>query len=419
LVEQEPVLFNDTIFNNVAHGLIGSMYKDLSDEVKYQRIKNACEISNADEFIVRLHNQYETMVGEGGILLSGGQKQHIAIARAIVKDPKKLFLDEATSALDSQSKKIVQDALNKASKNRTTIIVTHRLSTIRNATKIIVMNEGAVIEYGSHYELMTKGSTYYNAQQLQQYNENSEVLIQPGNEIIEEHKYESMSSSILTNLKNNYEYTTWELIKKIIKISHPEFLIILMGLFVSIVNGCIYPIFAVIFSNILQSFTKIDNEQKRDAEFWSLMFLVIAVGTLICNFIQGTAFGYSGEKLILRVRSATFASILRQNISFFNEEKHTTGVLTSELALNATYLNGLASATLGTLLQLCFTVFGGLILALIVGWKFALVCMSCIPVMIGSGILRIKMLNGFQQKTKKAYERSAQFACESIKNIRT
>ncbi|RIB15052.1 P-loop containing nucleoside triphosphate hydrolase protein [Gigaspora rosea] len=283
------------------------------------------------------------------------------------------------------------------------------------------MNEGAVIEYGSHYELIAKGGTYYNlfnSQQLQQNNEVGEIIVQSEGEIIEEHKYES-TSSILTNIKNDYEYTTWELIKKILRISQPEILVILIGLFVSIVNGCIYPIFTVIFSNILQSFTKIDNELKRDAKIWSLMFLVIAVGTLICNFIQGTAFGYSGEKLILRVRSATFASILRQNISFFDEEKHTTGVLTSELALNATYLNGLAGATLSTLLQLCFTVFGGLILALIVGWKFALVCMSCIPVIIGSGILRIKMLNGFQQKTKKAYESSAQFACESTKNIRT
>ncbi|CAG8523871.1 9107_t:CDS:2 [Racocetra fulgida] len=105
--------------NNVAHGLIGSIYESMSDEEKYKMIKNACEISNADEFIVRLPNQYETMVGEGEILLPRGQKQHIAIARAIVKDSKILLLDEATSALGSISEKIVQNALNKTSKNRT------------------------------------------------------------------------------------------------------------------------------------------------------------------------------------------------------------------------------------------------------------------------------------------------------------
>ncbi|CAG8640496.1 27141_t:CDS:2, partial [Racocetra persica] len=119
LVEQEPVLFNDTIFNNIVYGLIDLIYEDISDEIKYKRIKNACEIFNADEFIVRLSNQYETIVAESGILLSRDQKQPITIARAIIKDLKILFLDKATSALDSQSKKIVQDVLNKASKNRT------------------------------------------------------------------------------------------------------------------------------------------------------------------------------------------------------------------------------------------------------------------------------------------------------------
>ncbi|CAG8476281.1 12161_t:CDS:2, partial [Racocetra persica] len=138
----------------------------------------------------------------------------------------------------------------------------------------------AVIEYGSHFELIAKGGTCYNLFNVQQLQQNIEV-------------------------------------GKIIVQSE--------GLLVLIVNGCIYLIFAVIFSNILQSFTKIDNELKRDAEFWSVMFLVIAVGTLICNFIQDTAFGYSGEKLILRVHSATFASILRQNISFFDKERHITG----------------------------------------------------------------------------------------------
>ncbi|KAF0388089.1 multidrug resistance protein MDR [Gigaspora margarita] len=161
------------------------------------------------------------------------------------------------------------------------------------------MNKGAVIECDNHDELMNKGSTYYNlanTQQLQQNNKVVEILVQSEGEIIEEYKYESMFS-ILTNIKNDYEYTIWELIKKILKISQPELLVILIGLFASIMNGCIYSIFAVIFSNILQSFTKIDTELKHDAEFWPLKFLVIAVSALICNFIQGTAFEYSGENL--------------------------------------------------------------------------------------------------------------------------
>ena len=129
------VLFNTTVAENVSHGLIGSIYKNLDKEKKREMIVQACIMANAHDFIMNLPDQYETNVGERGTLLSGGQKQRVAIARAIIKDPKILLLDEATSALDTQSEGIVQDALDKASKDRTTIVIAHRLSTIRNATK--------------------------------------------------------------------------------------------------------------------------------------------------------------------------------------------------------------------------------------------------------------------------------------------
>ncbi|CAB4489205.1 unnamed protein product [Rhizophagus irregularis] len=425
LVGQEPVLFNTTIAGNVAHGLIGSVYENIDKDKKQIMIEQACRMANAHDFIMNLPDKYETNVGERGFLLSGGQKQRIAIARAIVKDPKILLLDEATSALDTQSEGIVQDALDKASKNRTTIVIAHRLSTIRNATKIVVMNHGVIVESGTHDELMSKKGSYFNlveAQRIQQAKkakesteneDSSDVLVTARNEDIvpeEDHAIgrvitnKSASSAILVKrkadleagMKFDYEFTTIELLRKVTKINKPEIPFIILGLFSSIVSGVVYPVFAIIFAKIIQSFSKTGDELRNDAKFWALMFLVIAIVTMISNFIQGSSFGFSGENLTLRIRSMSYAAILRQDISFFDEEQHSAPF----------YKCALPSLS-------------GLIVALAIGWKLALVCLACIPLLVGSGALRMKMLSGFQQKNKLAYEYSAQIACEGAANIRT
>lgn len=172
LVSQEPTLFATTIRGNVAHGLVGTSWEHADSDEKFKMIKAACVKANADQFIEKLPEGYDTNVGERGFLLSGGQKQRIAIARAIVSDPAILLLDEATSALDTQSEGIVQDALNKASQGRTTITVAHRLSTIKDANCIYVMGDGALIESGTHDELLRDSDGAYarlvNAQKLRE-----------------------------------------------------------------------------------------------------------------------------------------------------------------------------------------------------------------------------------------------------------
>lgn len=146
LVSQEPILFNETIRTNIAYGNQGGATEE--------EIITATKASNAHNFITALPHGFDTNVGDRGVQLSGGQKQRIAIARAVLKNPKILLLDEATSALDAESERVVQDALDRVMVNRTTVVVAHRLTTIKNADIIAVVKNGVIAEKGKHDELM-------------------------------------------------------------------------------------------------------------------------------------------------------------------------------------------------------------------------------------------------------------------------
>ena len=151
LVSQDVVLFDDTIKNNISYANPIASEKD---------IKEACEFAAADQFIEKLPNKYETMVGENGVKLSGGQKQRVSIARAILKKSPIILLDEATSSLDSESERVVQNAINNLMKGRTTIVIAHRLSTIHDASKIFVLKKGEIIDYGNHETLIKNSNEY-------------------------------------------------------------------------------------------------------------------------------------------------------------------------------------------------------------------------------------------------------------------
>ncbi len=150
-VNQEAILFNDTIYNNIAFGVT---------DATPERVEEAARIANADDFIQETEHGYQTMIGDRGCRLSGGQRQRISIARAILKNPSVLILDEATSALDTESERLVQEALEKLMKGRTTIVIAHRLSTIVNADKICVLHRGRIVESGTHAELIALGAYY-------------------------------------------------------------------------------------------------------------------------------------------------------------------------------------------------------------------------------------------------------------------
>jgi len=166
-VGQEVTLFNDTIFNNLAYGKLG----DTSDV----DVKRAADAAHAGEFIRAMPAAYETLVGENGVLLSGGQRQRLAIARALLKNAPLLILDEATSALDTESERYVQAGLRALVANRTTFVIAHRLSTVEGADLIVVLDQGRVVETGSHAELLDANGHYANLYNIQ-FNDTEETL---------------------------------------------------------------------------------------------------------------------------------------------------------------------------------------------------------------------------------------------------
>ncbi|KAI3555130.1 ABC transporter, partial [Colletotrichum abscissum] len=461
LVSQEPTLFATTIYQNIRYGLIGTQHENASEEEQKKLIEEAAKMANAHDFISGLPEGYLTNVGERGFLLSGGQKQRIAIARAVVSNPKILLLDEATSALDTKSEGVVQAALEVASQGRTTITIAHRLSTIKDAHNIVVMSSGRIVEQGTHNDLLAKQGAYYNlvtAQNIACVNEmdaeEEEAIDAEDDEIIRKASRasdkgyvadpednmaaklqrtttsKSLSSIALQNRKDDGEvkYSLWTLIKLIASFNQKEWKLMLIGLVFSIICGGGNPTQAVFFAKQImtlsvpitpQTTQETLHQMKKDSDFWSAMYLMLAGVQFIAFVIQGIAFAKCSERLIHRVRDQAFRTMLRQDVAFFDKDSNTAGALTSFLSTETTHLAGLSGVTLGTLLMVTTTLVAALALAIAIGWKLALVCTATIPILIGCGFFRFWMLAHFQRRSKTAYSNSASYASEAISAIRT
>ncbi|THC93332.1 hypothetical protein EYZ11_007188 [Aspergillus tanneri] len=456
LVSQEPTLFATTIFGNIKHGLIGTAHEHESEKAICELVERAARMANAHDFITSLPEGYETDIGERGFLLSGGQKQRIAIARAMVSDPKILLLDEATSALDTKSEGVVQAALDKAAQGRTTVMVAHRLSTIKNADNIVVMSHGRIVEQGTHDDLLQKKGTYYNlaeAQRIatkQESRNQDEDLILPGTDYdlwrpefngnryssnkedqgedpdFQVDKTRSDRTALRTAVaKKGQEdvadnYTLFTLIRFVAGLNKKEWKYMVFGLLLSAVCGGGNPTQAVFFAKCITALSlplSESSEIRRQANFWSLMYLMLAFVQLLALISQGIAFSYCAERLTHRVRDRAFRYILRQDIAFF--DKRSSGALTSFLSTETSHLAGLSGITLMTILLLVTTLVASCAIGLAVGWKLSLVCMSTIPLLLACGYFRLAMLVRLEKEKKKAYEHSASYACEATSAIRT
>ncbi|KAJ3256598.1 ATP-binding cassette, sub-B (MDR TAP), member 4 [Boothiomyces macroporosus] len=422
MVTQEPVLFDTTIKENIILGLDAEHANapDLSD-----RIENACRQANCWDFIQKLPDKLDTKVGEAGGMLSGGQKQRIAIARAIIKNPSIILLDEATSALDTESERVVQAALETAAANRTTIIIAHRLSTVKNANLIVVMDAGEIIEQGTHAELLEKKGNYYNlvqAQELKTEDPQSPKITasSPAAEAEAIKKADLQTPDkgvvVLSLDKDNEKAKKPEgklNYGRLMAYNKPEYGLMALGIFGALCNGGIQPVFAIIFSKVLTILgTSLTNT-------YSLIFVGLACGAFITNFLQLGLLKYCGEKMTRRVRYQVFVALLKQEIGFFDMEENAAGALTSKLSEEANLVMGLTGPFFGAVLQSIAGVAVGLIIAFISCWQLSLVILGMVPLIAAAGYMQLQALVGFGSKTKAAYEAASQKASEAIQTIRT
>ncbi|XP_055660064.1 ATP-binding cassette sub-family B member 5 isoform X3 [Falco peregrinus] len=455
IVSQEPVLFATTIAENIRYGR-----EDISDA----EIEQAAKEANAFDFISRLPDKFNTIVGERGAQLSGGQKQRIAIARALARNPKILLLDEATSALDTQSESIVQAALDKARAGRTTIVIAHRLSTIRSADTIAGFEKGIVVEQGTHSELMLQKGVYYSLVMQQgcsnnvqddgtsedsedtggeEYEENyrndlvEELTLQdsfeesviPGRGSIRRRSSRYKSKRRSSKKKSSGKKKKKELeeenlpvvpYSRILALNKPEWLYVLLGVIAAAVSGGVHPAFAVIFGKIIGAFQETDPEKRsKNTLVLSLMFLLLGVITLAAYIIQGFMFGKAGEMLTMRLRSLSFRALLQQEVGWYDDQKNAVGVLLTRLATDASQVKGATGSRLGLTTMTVSTLLTAIVIAFVYGWQLTLLILACIPFVIATNAASVSSVSGHAAKDQKALEEAGRISTESVENIRT
>uniref|UniRef100_A0A8C9TJ96 Bile salt export pump n=1 Tax=Scleropages formosus TaxID=113540 RepID=A0A8C9TJ96_SCLFO len=457
IVEQEPVLFATTIGENIRFG---------RPDVSMEDIVKAAKEANAYNFIMDLPQKFDTLVGGGGGQMSGGQKQRIAIARALVRNPKILLLDMATSALDNESEAVVQEALDKVRLGRTTISIAHRLSTIKNVDVIVGFEHGRAVERGNHEELLERKGVYFTLVTLQ--SQGDQALNEKARQMFEADKPEvdtgkqnlSRAGSYRASLRYGLPQGPWPFrfclrwlpllslmplyvdllssiffalsqkeeeepqegapVVRILKYNFSEWPYMLFGSIGAAVNGGVNPMYSLLFSQILATFSMPDPEtQRQEIDGICLLFVIIGVVSLFMQILQGYAFSKSGELLTRRLRCMGFRAMLGQEIGWFDDHRNSPGALTTRLATDASQVQGATGSQIGMIVNSLTNIGVAIIISFYFSWKLTLVIICFLPFLALSGGFQATMLTGFAKEDKQAMEAAGQISGEALNNIRT
>uniref|UniRef100_A0A1I7ULB4 ABC-type xenobiotic transporter n=1 Tax=Caenorhabditis tropicalis TaxID=1561998 RepID=A0A1I7ULB4_9PELO len=422
IVSQEPVLFDGTIYENIKMG---------NEHATHDQVVEACKMANANDFIKRLPDGYGTRVGEKGVQLSGGQKQRIAIARALIKNPKILLLDEATSALDTEAEREVQAALDQAQAGRTTIIVAHRLSTIRNVDRIFVFKAGLIVETGTHEELMNKQGIFYDMTQAQvvrqQQKEAERDLEDTVSESAHSHLSRKSSTRSAVSIATSIHQLTEEVeeckapptpLSKIFSFNRSKIGWFIGGMFGAFIFGSVTPVFALVYAEVFNVYSEPLEQMQTDVYFWCGMFVLMGVTYFIGFFISANCLGRCGESLTMKLRFEAFKNLMRQDIAFYDDLRHGTGKLCTRFATdapNVRYVFTRLPVVLASFVSIC----GALGIGFWYGWQLTLILVVMVPLLVMGGYFEMQMRFGKQIRDTQLLEEAGKVASQAVEHIRT
>lgn len=413
-------------------------------------VQRAAVLADADDFIRSLQHGYGTIVGSTGRLVSGGQKQRVALARALVKDPKVLILDEATAALDSTSEHRIQRAISKIAANRTVVTIAHRLATVIAADNIIVMHKGRFVEEGNHAVLMAKNGAYAELVKMQglggasakgqgaesqssnekissaslteEYSEKSSLSVGdleksefPNSQV------ESSASAEEQDEPPTASRSIWSVLRGYTPALRPHLLTITLALIGATIVGGSFSGEAVIFGNTVGSLNPCNSEEsiRSRGSFFGLMFFVLAIIEFFANIVSWSGFGWVSEKIVYTVRVLSFRSLFEQDLHWHQSEGRTPAMLLSYITRDGSALSGLSGSVVGTLFSITVNLIAAIVLTHIVAWKIALVCLSLVPLLLGAGLMELRVLGQFEERHENAYTKSVDIGVEAITSIKT